>query len=115
MEDELIEQLRQIDGAVIGEGAFSPGPAVWVGTREVAHFDANGALDVRLTKAVIREQRSVLKADDRVTLRGSGSDWLEIRVVVKPDLEFAVAMVKVAVASNLPTANPGLPPTGAEL
>jgi len=38
-----------LDRGVVSEGAFSPGPAIWVGRREVAHFDGDDTLDVRLT------------------------------------------------------------------
>jgi hypothetical protein len=37
-------------GAVVGEWAFNYGPAIWVGKREVAHFDDEGTLDLRLTR-----------------------------------------------------------------
>jgi hypothetical protein len=115
VDDKLMELMSRIEGAVIGEGAFSPGPAVWVGTREVAHIDADGALDVRLTKSVIRVRRSELEADARVTLRSSGSDWMGIRLASDNDVSYAVEMVRTAVAANLPTAKPGSPPTGEAL
>ena len=88
--DLLAQWSDELDGVAVGEGAFAPGPALWVGTREVAHFHAGHTLEVRLTRAVIRQRRDELRADDRITLR-------------------AVA------AANLPTAAPGLPPTGADL
>ena len=31
IQDELIEPLRGVNGPVIAEGGFSPGPALWVG------------------------------------------------------------------------------------
>lgn len=102
-------------GTAVGEGAFSPGPALWVGTREVAHFDADGSLDVRLTKGVIRRRRAELDADERITLRGAGSDWIEVRVGSDADAQRARELVRDAVAANLPTAAPGAPPTGAAL
>lgn len=102
-------------GVGVGEGAFGPGPALWVGQRDVAHFDDASTLDVRLTKAVIRSRRDELSSEDRVTLRGAGSDWLEIRIGSDDDLGWARALVLDAVAANLPTAKPGLPPTGPEL
>jgi hypothetical protein len=112
MQDELIERCAGIPGAAIGDGAFGPGPAVWAGRREVAHVDADGSLDVRLTRQVIRSRRAELRADGRVTLRGTGSDWLRVSTT---DVDFAVALVADAVAANLPTAPPGLPPSGADL
>jgi 2,4-dienoyl-CoA reductase-like NADH-dependent reductase (Old Yellow Enzyme family) len=81
----------------------------------VAHFDSERSLDVRLTRQVIRARRSELKADERITLRASGSDWLEVRLDTESDVELALSLVEQAVAANLPDAEPGPPPTGAEL
>jgi hypothetical protein len=112
---EFIKRCAALDGAALGEGAFGPGPAVWVGTREVAHFDHDRTLDVRLTKAVIRARRAELKPDNRVSLRKSSSDWLEVTIGSQSDATFALGLVQDAVAANRPTAKPGLPPTGAAL
>ena len=64
------------DGTALGEGAFTSGLALSVSRREIAHFDDERTLDVRLTKAVIRSRRDELTADERVSLRRGGSDWL---------------------------------------
>jgi hypothetical protein len=103
------------DGVAIGEGAFSPGPALWVGKREVAHFDDERTLDVRLTKAEIRRRRHELKSDERITLRTTSSDWLECSIKSDDDVEWAASLVLAAVEANKSTAPIGLPPTGADL
>lgn len=102
-------------GVAVAEGAFGPGPALWVGMREVAHFDDERTLDVRLTRAEIRRRRDEWKADERVTLRGSSSDWLELTVDVDGDVEWAVGIVLAAVEANRATAPRGAPPTGRDL
>ncbi len=113
---EFLERCCELaDGTAVGAGAFAPGPALWVGKREVAHFDREHTLDVRLTKSVIRRRREELKGADRVSLRNGQSDWLEITVEAPEDLEWATGIVLDAVAANLPTATPGTPPTGTAL
>ena len=112
---EFMERCAAIDGAALGEGAFSPGPAIWVGKREIAHFDDEQSLDVRMTKAVIRERRQEFKDDPRVSLRRGGSDWIEVRTQSESDLDFALTLVSEAIAANLPTAAPGPPPSGSDL
>jgi hypothetical protein len=96
-------------GAALGEGNFAPGPAVWVGKREVAHVGGPDVLEVRLTKALIRDRKDALKADARIELRKNASDWLHVRVKTPADYDFAFALVRDAIAANLPTAPPGLP------
>ncbi len=115
MKAELFKRLREIPGAVVGEGAFAPGEAIWVGRREVAHVDADGTLDVRLTKAVIRARRDELRRDPRLRFRAGQSDWIEVDFANQGDIDFAVDLVEDAIAANAPTAPAGAPPTGAEL
>ena len=103
------------DGAALGEGAFAPGPALWIGKREVAHFDEERRLEVRLTRTEIRRRRAELQLDDRVSLRHGTSDWLEVAIESDDDARWATALVLDAVEANRPTAPVGLPPTGAEL
>ena len=112
---EFMERCSNIERAALGEGAFSPGPAIWVGKREIAHFDDEHSLDVRLTKEVIKQRRPELKDDPRVSLRHSGSDWIQVRTESQSDLDFALTLVRDAVAANLPTAPPGVPPSGNDL
>jgi Family of unknown function (DUF5519) len=114
-QESFIHRCAGLDDAVIGEGAFGPGPAVWVGKREIAHFDNKLTVDVRLTKSVIRARRSELAADGRVKLRSNSSHWLEVGITSAADVDFALLLVRDAVTANLPTAPPGVPPTGVEL
>ena len=111
---DFLERCADLHGAAVGEGAFAPGPALWVGTREVVHFH-EGELEVRLTKAVIRARRDELAADGRVTLRGRSSDWLSVRFGPDDDSDGPLDLVRDAVEANRPTAPPGLPPEGADL
>lgn len=114
--EEFLERCcNETDGAAAGEGAFGPGPALWVGKREVAHFDDERTLDVRLTRAEIRRRRDELKADDRVALRRHSSDWLELTLESGDDVEWAARVVLAAVEANRPTATKGLPPTAGDL
>ena len=110
-----MHRCADIAGAALGDGAFADGPAIWVGKREIAHFDGPDDLEIRLTKAVIRERRSELRANEAVELRRSTSDWILVRVRSRPDFDLAYALVRDAIAANVPSAQPGLPPTGSEL
>ena len=69
--------------------------ALWLGTREIAHCH-NGQVDVRLTRAVVRELRDELRSDARVDLRGPGYDWILIRVRTAADVERALELLRHA-------------------
>ena len=115
MSDAFLERCAAIDGAALGEALFRSGAAIWVGTREVAHFDEDGSFEVRLTKSEIRRRRDELSEDARIELRRNASDWLRCSIDDERDEAFALALVADAVAANAPTAPPGLPPTGKDL
>ncbi len=115
MSEAFLRKCAAIDGAALGDGVFNDGPAIWVGTREIAHFDDDGLFEIRLTKAEIRRRRAELREEPRIELRRNASDWLRCRVESTRDEAFARTLVADAVAANLPTAKPGPPPTGADL
>ena len=69
--------------------------ALWLGKREIAHCH-NGQVDVRLTRAVVRELRDELRSDARIDLRGPGYDWILIRVRTAADVDRALELLRHA-------------------
>lgn len=96
---------------------YSDEDAFWVNGKEVAHFHGDDAIELRLTKKEISTNRPRLKADDRVELRKSSSDWLIVRFAAPRDVPFIVELAEIATAAHRArrgtTAKP--PPTGAAL
>ena len=96
---------------------FGTGDAYWCNGKEIAHFESDTVIEVRLTKAEIRERRERLEADPRVELRPSGADWITVTLASTRDVAFVVDLVRVAVKAHRPP--PGVPaeppPTGREL
>ncbi len=112
-----MRELSGIDGVIEGESAFKDGPALWVNGKEIAHFEADRAIDVRLTRAEIRARRADLRADPRVTLRSASSDWITIEFADPRDESFVRELTEIAAAAHRSDdGGPGrLPPTGADL
>lgn len=115
--DDLKARLCAIDGVMVSESMFGNGDAYWVNGKEIAHFEREGVIEVRLTRRVIRDHRAAFRADDRVELRPSGADWIRLRFNSHNDVVFVVDMVTTAANAHQPA--PGetakAPPTGAEL
>jgi hypothetical protein len=113
----LRRRLEAVPGVAVGESMFGHGTAYWVNGREIAHFEGDGDIEVRLTRPVIAERRRALKADDRVRLRPSGGDWITVRFDSTADVDFVVELVTVAEQAHRPA--PGVmakpPPIGADL
>lgn len=70
------------------------GAAYYFGAKEVAHFHAGNALDLRLTRRVIRELREDLGVPSGP--RKSASDWIELRFRSEADLVTMVGLVERA-------------------
>ena len=49
------------------------------------------------------------------TSAANASDWIGIEILDEADHDWALGLIELAVAANLPTATPGLPPEGTEL
>jgi len=115
--ESLAAALSRIDGVVEGESAFKAGPGFWLGGTEIAHFEGDGAIDLRLTRTQIKARRAHLLADPRVMLRRTSSDWLTVKYRTEADLQFVLGLAEVAAAAHRPPdGTPARePPTGAAL
>ena len=70
--------------------------ALWANGREIAHTH-NGQVDVRLTRAGVREIRDELRSDARIDLRGPGFDWILVRVRNRADVDRAMELLRRAI------------------
>jgi Family of unknown function (DUF5519) len=109
--------LLAIDGVVESGSAFTEGDAFWVNGKQVAHFADGGVMQLRLTRAVISEQRSRLRADLRIELRHGASDWIKIHLTNARDLALLGELAGLAAAAHRapPGTMPEPPPVGAAL
>jgi hypothetical protein len=117
MQERLARRLCAIEGVVEGDSAFKAGPGFWVNGKEIAHFEGDHAIDLRLTRAEIRARRAELRDEPRVILRTSSSDWLTISFDSEGDEDFVCALAEVAAAAHRPADGAPVqpPPSGAAL
>jgi hypothetical protein len=117
MTERLRDALAGIDGVLESDSAFKEGQAFWVDGTEIAHFEGEHAIDIRLTRGQIRARRTELRADPRVLLRSSSSDWLTIEFRSAADEAFVIELAGVAAAVHRPAdgAPARLPPSGGSL
>jgi hypothetical protein len=99
MRDRVMAALAVIEGVEVSPSMFGTDDAIWCNGKEIAHFDADDVVDIRLTKATIRQRGAGLRVDERVTLRKNPSDWLEVRVSAA-DVGFVVELVELAAAAH---------------
>ena len=114
---DLENRLREIAAVIVSDSMFGHGNAYWVNGTEIAHFESDDVIEVRLTRPEIRERRPAFKADDRVELRPSGADWIVVRFNSPDDISFVVELVAIAAHAHQPPSGKAAkpPPTGAAL
>jgi Family of unknown function (DUF5519) len=117
MTERLQDALAGIDGVVESDSAFQEGLACWVNGTEIAHFEGEHAIDIRLSRGQIRARRDQLRADPRAILRSSSSDWLTVEFRSAADEDVVFELVRAAAAAHRPAdgAPARLPPTGRSL
>lgn len=99
--EQLWEALVALPGVEERCSSYKDVPALWVDDREVAHLESESVLDVRLTRARIRERRVGLRDDQRVRLRASSSaDWVELHVHDAGDDAWLLELVEAAVRAR---------------
>ncbi|HLQ05977.1 MAG TPA: luciferase family protein [Verrucomicrobiae bacterium] len=99
MLDDFMARGTRLRGVRLGPSRFKGrghSDALWLGTREIAHCH-NGQVDVRLTRAVVRQLRDELRSDARIDLRGPGYDWILVRLRRKADVERALELLRHAI------------------
>lgn len=109
-------RLLDIPGVEEGENSWGDDRALWVNAKQMANFQDDGTLEIRLTRPVIRELKPRLKDDARVIVRGS-SEWVGFAVESEDDFDFIEEMARRAAAVYLPADGtaPKPPPTGAAM
>jgi hypothetical protein len=118
MTQDLRDAMAAVPGVVESPSMFKDGYlAYWVHGKEIAHFEGESVVDIRLTRGVIRSRREALMGDQRVDLRYSGSEWVTVRLSLPEDQGFVLELVEEAAAAHRPPpgVTPDPPPTGPEL
>lgn len=119
LEREIRKAFRAVDGVAESPSALGTDDdiAYWVNGKEIAHWDRDGGIDIRLTRKGISARRAELKTDERVNLRRSGSDWVQVWCASRKDIPLVLDLFEAAVEAHRPP--PGQmakpPPTGAAL
>ena len=111
--------LAAVEDFELGENIFGgdDDPAYWVNATQVANLVGEDGLALRLTRKVVSSHRARLKADERVDLLRSGSDWIGVTITTSGDTALALELAELAAAAHRPTDGSPCkpPPIGADL
>jgi hypothetical protein len=75
-------------------------PALFAGNREIAHLEAPGVIDLRITRAAWSRASAEFAADPAVRRDRSRRDWIEVRLHSASDLDRLSGLLATAMAEN---------------
>jgi hypothetical protein len=79
---------------------FADKPALFVGSREIAHLEAPGVIDLRITSAGWTQAKPRFGGDPAVHREPSRRDWIEIHLSSHADLDRLGDLLAIAMAAN---------------
>jgi hypothetical protein len=75
-------------------------PALWTDRREIAHLEAPGVIDVRITAAGWARAKTDFGGHRAVCRDPSRRDWIELRLSSAGEVRELAALLAIAVAAN---------------
>jgi hypothetical protein len=83
-----------------GRSRYGDKPALFAGSREIAHLEPDGAIDVRITRAGWARARQDFAADPAVLRDPGRRDWIELRPERASDLARLAPLMAIVAAAN---------------
>ena len=94
-------------GAVLAVGhaserrsRYGDKPALFIGNREIAHLEAPGVIDLRITRAGWSRAREEFGQDAAVQRDPARRDWIELHLDSPTDLDRLGGLLAIAAAAN---------------
>lgn len=79
---------------------FADKPALFMGSREIAHLEAPGVIDLRVTSAGWTQAKARFGGGPAVHREPSRHDWIEIHLSCRADLDRLGDLLAIAMAAN---------------
>jgi Family of unknown function (DUF5519) len=98
--DAFVTAMLSIGPAGEGRSRFGDKPALFSGSREIAHLEAPGVIDLRITRAGWAQVRDDAGRDPAVWHDRSRRDWIELRLRSVADLDRLGMLLNVAMVAN---------------
>jgi hypothetical protein len=98
--DAFVDAMLATGHATEGRSRYADKPALFVGAREIAHLEPDGAIDLRVTRSGWSQVRQDFAADPAVLRDPGRRDWIELRPHSAADLDRLAPLLAIAAAAN---------------
>jgi hypothetical protein len=98
--EAFVVAMLAMGPAVERRSRYGDKPALCTASREIAHLEAHGVIDVRITRAGWLRVKDRFSDDPSVRRDPSRRDWIELCLNSAPDLDRLGGLLAAAVAAN---------------
>jgi hypothetical protein len=98
--DAFVTAMLAAGHATERRSRYGDKPALFSGSREIAHCEAPGVIDLRITRAGWLRARDEFGGDPAVRHDPARRDWIELHLSSAADLERLGGLLAIAVAAN---------------
>jgi hypothetical protein len=98
--EAFVVAMLAMGPAVERRSRYGDKPALYTASREIAHLEAPGVIDLRITRAGWVRVRDSFHADLAVRRDPSRRDWIELHLDSPADLDRLDGLLAAAMAAN---------------
>jgi Family of unknown function (DUF5519) len=98
--DAFVVKILAIGKAHERQSRYGDKPALYIGDREVAHLEAPGIIDLRITRQGWSRVKDEYGSDPAIHRDPARRDWIELRLRAPQDVERLAGLLAVAIAEN---------------
>jgi hypothetical protein len=98
--DAVVDVMLAAGHVREGRSRYGDKPALFAGSREIAHLEQDGAIDLRITRAGWARARQDFAADPAVLHDPGRRDWIELRPEHASDLDRLAPLLAITAAAN---------------
>jgi hypothetical protein len=98
--DAFVDAMLATGHVREGRSRYADKPALFAGTREIAHLEPDGSIDLRVTRGGWAQAGAAFAADPAVHRDPGRRDWIELRLRSPADLDRLAPLLAIASAAN---------------
>jgi hypothetical protein len=98
--DAFVTAMLAAGPAYERRSRYGDKPALFTGSREIAHLEAPGVIDLRITRQGWSQARGDYGDDPAVRRDPSRRDWIELHLRSPADLDHLAGLLNIAAAEN---------------
>jgi Family of unknown function (DUF5519) len=98
--DAFVTAMLAVGPAHERRSRYGDKPALFIEGREIAHLEAPGVIDLRITRQGWSQARGGYGDDPAVRHDPSRRDWIELRLRTPADLDRLAGLLAIAAAEN---------------